>query len=247
MEVKFTLNRRFIFEALTVLELVLIVFLTYRVFAISNKLPSGAVGAVPNNAVAAGNNQPQPVGKVKPVNSEDYIRGDKSAPLTLIEYSDFECPFCKSFHPSVLKLLSDYPGQIKIVYRHFPLSFHANAQKEAEAAECVGSLAGAAKFYEFGDKIFERTTSNGLGFALDKLPKLAAEIGVNQKKFQECLDSGKFAAKVAQQTSEGGEAGVNGTPASFLINDKTGDVEFIEGAQPYAALKQAAEKLLKKS
>ena len=252
MEVKINVDRRFFFDALMVLNFVLLIAFGYQLTVVSKSLAqvksgdSGANGAAVAAAAGPSANQPSaPSGKVKGVSSDDYVRGDKNAPLTLIEYSDFECPFCKRFHPSVLQLLAEYPTKLKAVYRHYPLSFHQNAEKEAEASECVQSLGGAAKFYDFGDKIFARTTSNGTGFALTDLPKLAAEVGVNKAKFQECLDSGKFAAKVQKDIAEGSQAGVSGTPSSFVMVDKTGQVQAVEGAQPYQVLKQAVEAALK--
>ncbi|MBI5466568.1 MAG: thioredoxin domain-containing protein [Candidatus Kerfeldbacteria bacterium] len=173
------------------------------------------------------------------VKDTDYVRGTKNAPVTLVEYSDLECPFCKRFHPATLQLLQEYAGKVQMVFRHFPLSFHANAQKEAEAAECVGKLGGASKFYAFVDKIFERTTSNGTGFALDKLGPLAREVGVAQSKFQSCLDSGEFAAKVQADIQEGSQYGVGGTPTTF-VNGTT-----VEGAVSYEQLKAAVDQALK--
>ena len=172
------------------------------------------------------------------VKEDDYIRGNANAPVTLIEYSDLECPYCKSFHPAMEQLLQEYDGQVRWVYRHFPLSFHANAQKEAEAAECIGKLGGSDKFWQFVDTIFERTTSNGYGFALDKLPSLAAEIGVSQSQFTSCLDSGEFAAKVQNDLAEGSAYGVGGTPSTF-VNGR-----MVEGAVPYEQLKQIVDQVL---
>ncbi|MFA4936948.1 MAG: thioredoxin domain-containing protein [Patescibacteria group bacterium] len=108
----------------------------------------------------------------------DYILGDSNAQVTVVEYSDLECPYCKRFHPTRQQIMAEFPGQVRWVFRHFPLNFHANAQKEAEAAECAGKLGGAEKYWQFVDKIFERTTSNGTGFALTDLPKLAEELGI---------------------------------------------------------------------
>ncbi|MFH1867253.1 MAG: DsbA family protein [Patescibacteria group bacterium] len=168
----------------------------------------------------------------------DYIRGSADAPVTLIEYSDFECPFCQRFHTSVLRIMQEYAGQVNWVYRHYPLGFHANAQKEAEAAECVGKLGGADKFWEFTDKIYERTTANGTGFALTALAPLAKEIGVSESEFTQCLDSGEFTAKVQNDLLEGSNYGVGGTPTTF-INGRV-----VEGAVPYEQLKAVVDQAL---
>ena len=172
------------------------------------------------------------------VKDSDYVRGSATAPVTLITYSDLECPFCKSFHPSLLKLFSEYQGKVKFVFRHFPLTFHQNAQKEAEAAECVGKLGGTTKYWSFVDKIYERTTSNGTGFALAKLGPLAREVGVSQSQFQSCLDSGEMAPRVQADIQEGSGFGVGGTPTTFVNG------QAVEGAVPYEQLKAAVDQAL---
>lgn len=187
--------------------------------------------------------EPTP-GPIKPVTDKDHIRGNVDAPITLVVYSDYECPFCKRFHPTMQELMKQYEGKIRWVYRQYPLSFHQNAQKQAEASECVAELGGNEKFWEFSDKIFERTTSNGTGFALDQLGPLAAEIGVDQQAFQSCLDSDKYAKFVQDSVTEGTTAGVSGTPATIIIDQK-GKTQLLVGAQPIETFKTAIDKLLK--
>ncbi len=185
----------------------------------------------------------QPTGKVKPLSKEDHVFGDAKAKVTLIAYSDYECPFCKRFHPTLQQLKAEYKDKVSFVFRHFPLSFHANAQKEAEAAECVATLGGSDKFWTFTDKIFERTTSNGTGFALDQLGPLAKEVGVDEAKFKECLDGGKQAARVQQDFNEGQAAGVDGTPGTILLG-KSGKSVLIPGAVPLETIKSQIDQLL---
>lgn len=104
-----------------------------------------------------------------PVTGDDYALGDPSAALTIIEYSDLECPFCKTFHATMQRVFDAYPGQIYWVYRHFPLdSIHPKARKEAEAAECAGELKGNDAFWKYIDTLFEQTPSNN-GFDLNLL------------------------------------------------------------------------------
>jgi protein-disulfide isomerase len=182
-------------------------------------------------------------GKIKSVTSSDHVRGNVNAKATLVVYSDLECPFCKSFHPTIQKLLETYRDKIRLVYRHFPLSFHANAQKEAEASECIAELGGNDAFWKYVDAIFERTTSNGTGFALEKLGSLAAELGVNQEQFQSCLDSGKYEQLVKDQIADGTAAGVSGTPSTFVIDSK-GNSQILVGAQPIEAFKIEIDKTL---
>lgn len=203
-------------------------------------------GDVDNKPVAAVNDtkpsQPgtnQPSAKVDiQVRADEFVRGEQGAPVTLVEYSDLECPYCKRFHPAMQQIMQDYAGKVRWIYRQFPLSFHANAEKEAEAAECVGKLGGGSKYWEFIDKIYERTTSNGTGFALADLPKLAQEVGVNQASFKTCLNNGEMAAKVQKDLQEGSGYGVGGTPTTF-INGRA-----VEGAVPLADLKAAVEQAL---
>ena len=241
---KFSLKNNSYIPLLMALLLVASFFLG-RLTSQVEYLQKGASSATP--AVGAQDPQAAPptlaVDKVKPVSDNDHIRGNKNANISLIVYSDLECPFCKSFHPTVNEILKDYGDKVKVAYRHYPLSFHANAQKEAEASECVAELGGNDAFWNFVDKLFERTTSNGTGFALDKLGPLAAEVGVNQSQFQSCLDSGKYTQKVQDHFAEGQTAGVSGTPTSFIL-DEDGKGEAIVGAQPKESVKAAVDKLL---
>lgn len=161
----------------------------------------------------------------------DYIRGDKNAPVTMIEYSDFQCPFCKRVQPTIDKLLTDYKGKVKLIYRHFPLSFHQYAQKSAEASECAGEQ---GKFWEMHDKIFE----NQDRLDVDSLKSYAKELGLNTSNFNKCLDDGKYAQKVKDDMTEGTKYGVKGTPATFING------QMISGAQPYDSFKSVIDSLL---
>lgn len=171
------------------------------------------------------------------IKPDDHIRGAKDASVTLVEYSDLECPFCKRFHTPMQQLLQEYGSGVRWVYRHFPLSFHANAQKEAEATECAGKLGGNDAFWAYVDKIFERTTSNGTGFALEALVPLAKELGLDEGKFKACLENGEFAAHVQQDLQEGTAFGVSGTPTTFVNGQP------VEGAVPYDQLKAVVQDL----
>ncbi|MEK7520279.1 MAG: thioredoxin domain-containing protein [Patescibacteria group bacterium] len=180
---------------------------------------------------------------VKAVSASEHVLGNPNADVFLITYSDLECPFCKRFHPTTKQIIAAYGNKVAVVYRHFPLSFHANAQKEAEASECAAEQAGNDGFWKYIDAIYERTTSNGTGFALDKLAPLAKELGMNDTTFQQCLDSGKYAAKVAQDMSEGVQAGVTGTPGNILLA-KDGQTKMLAGAYPFETFKTEIDKLL---
>jgi len=230
---------------------VALVIAAFFLGSLTNKVATLEKGASPTIAAGdikqptqAGN--PAPIAaaqKAKPVTAAEHIRGNKNAKITLIEYSDLECPFCQKFHPTTLELLKTYGDKIRLVFRHYPLPFHANAQKEAEASECIAQLGGNDVFWRYVDTIFERTTATGTGFALDKLGPLAAELGVDQQQFQSCLDSGKYEKLVKDSIAEGQSAGVNGTPSTFVVDSK-GNSQMIVGAQPIDAFKTVIDKSL---
>ena len=192
---------------------------------------------------AAGAPQPQAAAKKPEITNADWYRGNKNAKVVMVEYSDLECPFCKSFHPTMQQVMKDYGDKVKWVYRHYPLSFHANAQKEAEASECAGKIGGNEAFWKYTDAIFERTTSNGTGFALDKLVPLAKELGLNESSFKQCLDSGEMAQKVKDQMAKGTAEGVTGTPGTIIIDAK-GDTQLVPGALPFEQVKPMIDKAL---
>lgn len=183
--------------------------------------------------------------RVRPVSSDrDHILGNPDAEISLIEYSDFECPFCKRFHPAARQLVEAFPDTVNWVYRHFPLDFHKpGAQKQAEAAECAADLGGNEAFWRYADLIYERTRSNGNGFPIMGLVPLAGEIGLDRGAFKSCLDSGKFTNRVNSDFREGAEAGVSGTPGNILINNRTKAVIPRMGAVPFAMLKADVQRL----
>ena len=190
---------------------------------------------------------PPPAQPLPPIDfKRDHILGNKDATIALVEYSDFECPFCKSVHPTYQQVMKEYGSKVMMVYRHFPLSFHQNAQKEAEASECVAELGGNDAFWKFHDYVFDKTTSNGTGFALDQLPVAAKAAGVDEAKFKTCLDSGKYAQLVQDEETTGGSAGVDGTPGNFVYNVKTKETTPIVGAVPFAQFKSAIDAALAK-
>ena len=201
------------------------------------------------NGVLSGNAAqppaPQAAAKKPVLTDDDRIRGNKDAKVAIIEYSDYECPYCKRFHPVMLQVMNEFKDKVKWVYRDFPLSFHQNAQKEAEAGRCIYELGGVDAFWKFTDAVFDRTTSNGTGFALDKLGPLAKEVGVDQAKFQSCLDSGKYTKAVQEQEAMGVSEGVTGTPGNIILA-ANGDTQLIPGALPFEQLKPMIDEALKK-
>jgi len=182
---------------------------------------------------------------MRPVDLDvDHILGSIDAPITLVEYSDFECPFCKRFHPTVVQLLENNPDKLRWVYRHFPLGFHnPGAQKQSEASECVAELSGNDTFWQYIDLIYQRTTSNGKGFPLKNLQPLAEEIGVDGDAFAECLKSERMVERVQQDIDNGVTIGVSGTPMAVISNEK-GEARVIAGALPLSELQSIVDALI---
>lgn len=174
-------------------------------------------------------------GDYVPVSDEDYIFGDPDAQITVIEYSDFECPFCGRHHPT-MKQLVENNDNVNWVYRHFPLSFHPNAQRAAEASECAGELGGNDAFWAYGDILFDQGPAGDL-------VAYAGELGLDTTEFETCLDEGRYTQKVKDQMAGGSAGGVSGTPGNIIINNDTGDTRLVSGAQPLANFESAIEAL----
>lgn len=178
---------------------------------------------------------PNPVVKLS-IKSDDHIRGPKNPKVYLVEYSDFQCPFCQKFAPTVRQALSEYKD-IALVYRHYPLSFHQNAQISAEASECASEQ---GKFWEYHDVLFQKGQGDGTGLAPTDLEKYAKDLGLNSTKFNNCLAAKKYSVRVNGDLSEGTSFGVQGTPGTFVV-DKDGNGELVSGAVPYEVLKAAID------
>ncbi len=178
--------------------------------------------------------------KVNP--QRDHIRGNPKAKVSVIEYSDFECPFCKRHHPTMQQIVETYGDKVNWVYRHFPLeSLHSQAKKEAEASECAGEQ---GKFWEFTDTIFEVTPSNN-GLDLTKLAEYAKESGVKDlAKFNDCVDKEKYKSVVEEDLADATAAGGNGTPYNLIV-DAQGKATPISGALPFAQFKTVIDQALR--
>lgn len=229
-QVTITLSKENVTTGLVVVELVLLLVMGWQLLDIRKQL-EGADLAVANTGNQPTANQPSaapPTGPVDiTINSDDHVRGNANAKVTIVEYSDFECPFCGSAFPTVEQVLAEYGDDVRLVYRHFPLSFHAQAQKAGEASECA---ADQDKFWEFHDTIFQN--QDLLAGGVTQLKTWAKEIGLNSSQFDSCLDSGEKAERVTSDMADGSQFGVTGTPAFFVNGTK------IVGAQPFGAFKQ---------
>lgn len=174
------------------------------------------------------------------------IKGQANATVTLVEFSDYQCPFCsRHFSGTMPELERDYiaTGKIKYVFRNFPIeSIHPLAFKAAEAATCAGDQ---GQYWKMHDRLF--TEQNAL--RLQDLPNHAKAIALDLTAFQECLDSGKYAPKIRKDIAVGQKAGIQGTPTFFVALTEPNDgavkaIRIIRGAQPYAAFKTAIDAVL---
>lgn len=169
------------------------------------------------------------------VTEKDHIRGNPEAPVTIVEYSDFQCPFCQRFHPTLQQVLADYPDKVRWVYRHFPIDqIHPQARPAAEASECVAEQKGNDGFWQFADALFENQSR--LGESLFK--ELAQNLGLDMAQFDACFSSRKYQERVETDLQEGISLGVRGTPGSFVNG------ELVEGAVSLASLKVVIESVL---
>ena len=189
-----------------------------------------------NTAPVANAPSPSPATPPPTLTDDDHARGAKDASITIVEYSDFECPFCSRFHPTLQQAMTEYEGKIRWVYRHFPLSFHPQARPAALASECA---AEQGKFWEYADKLFENQTQLSDTY----YTQLAGELGLNTSQFKDCYDSEEYASRVDSDQAGGAQAGISGTPGSFIIGED-GSIQEIRGAQPYSAVKAAIDALL---
>ncbi len=179
-----------------------------------------------------------------PLTAKDHIIGSRDATLVIVEYSDTECPFCKTFHNTMHQVVRDYDGKVAWVYRHFPIvQLHSKAIKEAEATECAAELGGNQAFWNYLDKLFETTNSND---SLDpsELPEIAATVGLDVGAFNTCLSSGRHTESVKKSVGEAIKAGALGTPYSVIVTED-GQKVLINGAEPIAMVKAKIDALLK--
>jgi len=161
-------------------------------------------------------------------------RGPANAPVTIVEFSDFQCPYCKRVLPTLEQVEQKYGDQVRVVYRHYPLSIHPEAQKAAEAANCAGDQ---GKFWEMHDLLFEEQQK----LALEDLKDKATRLGLDTAKFGQCLDSNQHAQTVVTDMNEAIAAGVDGTPA-FFVNGR-----FLSGAVPFEKMAELIDDEIKRA
>ena len=200
----------------------------------TNAPTAGSTGQNTPSADAASN--------VRPVDDTDWVYGNAEAEITIVEYSDTECPFCSRLHPTLKQVVDGSEGKVNWVYRHFPLvQLHPISPTVAHAAECVGELGGNDAFWSFTDRVYGESGANG-GTDLSKLVDYAGEFGVEADSYNQCMEESRHQAKVEGDFRNAVESGGTGTPYSILIK---GDTNIpIEGALPLDRWKTAIDALL---
>lgn len=181
--------------------------------------------------------------EIKAITSADHVLGDRKAPISLVVYSDIECPYCKRFHETLKTLVKDYSGKLSVAFRHFPV--HRNSVKEGEAVECAAEVGGNDAFWKYLDAIFVKTPSND-GLSLTELPVIAGEIGLDVAKFNTCLNSGKYAERVEKDKQDVVAAGAQGTPYSVIFTNGE-SIPLTQGALPYSDMKTILDTIIKNS
>lgn len=178
----------------------------------------------------------------------DHLFGAPHADVTIIEYSDYECPYCKSFHGVPQEVVKRLGGKVNMVWRHLPLDFHNPAAlKEAEASVCAARVGGNDAFWKYTDAVMARTAGNGKGMPAtggDALLALAKELQLDPASFQKCIETGASKQQVAEDQGDAANAGVNGTPGVIIRNNKTGQSVVLAGAVPVDALEAQVRELL---
>ena len=177
---------------------------------------------------------------------DDPVKGDFNAPITVVEFSDFQCPFCARFHEQTLpQLQKEYidTGKIKLVFRDMPLSFHANAMSAAVASECANEQ---GKFWQYHDVLFTNQAqwqSIESGEITKTFSQYATDLGIETASFEACLGSQGIADEINKDMRDAAQYGVSGTPTFFIGTEKDGFVKLV-GAQPFEAFKNTIEKQL---
>ncbi|MEX2437517.1 MAG: thioredoxin domain-containing protein [Candidatus Paceibacterota bacterium] len=189
-------------------------------------------------------NPPDSIYSVPPLSDADHIFGSKNAPVTVIEYSDTECPFCKKNYLNMKYLVNYYEGDISWVYRHHTLDHRfTKSRREAEASECAASVGGEGAFWLFLDTVYQITESND-SFDLSLLPSIVESFGVNTTEFMACVERGDHADLVERQNREAFDGGLEYTPSLVIFWPDGERRSFIIGARDRATIKNTLDYVL---
>jgi len=217
-----TIRKDSLWKYATIVLAVVVVIGAFFFFTSNGTSPTGgAIRDIPSD------NSPGVAERVEVDIGNAPVLGDKNAPVTIVEFSDYQCPYCeRHFTQTYPQLKANYvdTGKAKIVFMDFPLSFHPEAQKAAEAARCAGEQ---GKYWEMHDKLFE----NQATLSPENEKKWARELGIDGAKFDTCLNSGKYTKAVQDDLNYGASLGIQGTPG-FFVNGI-----LVNGAQPFSAFK----------
>lgn len=184
-----------------------------------------------------GNNGSGTASSIRAFNDDDHVFGNPDAAVTIVEYSDYECPFCARLHPTLERIVAESDGEVNWVYRHFPLtSIHPNAEGSAIAAECVAELGGNDAFWSFSNVLFE----NQRTLRTDLYVSEATKLGIDEAAFRSCLTDSAIAQNVGEDFDEAVAAGGRGTPFSVIIS-ANGEFFPFSGALPYEQLQPIVE------
>lgn len=180
---------------------------------------------------------------IKPIQPTDHVLGNPNAKVVIVEYSDTECPYCKEFQSTLHEVMTTYGDQVAWVFRNFPV--HQRSVHEAEAAECAAELGGNDTYWKYLDEVFAETNSND---SLDPaaLPAIAQKLGLDVTKFNACVDSGKYEAKINQDKQDVINAGAQGTPFSVIFAGGQ-KIPITQGALPYDSMKTILDTVIKNS
>lgn len=181
-------------------------------------------------------------GGVPRISAYDHARGAQNPSVIWIEYADFECPYCKLYHEELKQLLTAYPNDVQVVFRHYPLSIHEGAYEKAIASECVAALSGEEAFWRFHDMLYDRAAIDGTGISTADLSSYAAELGIASNAFTSCMASGEFTKRVQSDIATGDAAGVTGTPTTMIVA-KDGSASLIPGVIDFTSMKEVMEVL----
>lgn len=171
------------------------------------------------------------------IKESDIQTGPRDAKVKIVEYSDFQCPYCRLIHPAMQQVLKEYEGKVLFSYKQFPLSFHPQANNAALASECANEQ---GKFAEYGDHLFAKQDEWSKTTGTQKFKDYAVKLGIKAVQFNQCLDNKKYQDKINADTEEGQKFGVSGTPGTF-VND-----QFIGGAVSLDELKKTIDAELAK-
>jgi len=217
---------------------VLLVGAAFYIGKLSTELKFLKGGALPSDQAAPVDNSAELAKAVDRPSDGDHIRGNKDAKIAIIEYSDYQCPYCQQFHPVMQQAVAELGDSIMWIYRHWPIEqIHPFAMPAAIASECVAELADEDAFWTFTDTDFE----NQELLSLEQIDEWALASGINAAQYETCKAASGTEDKVNADLQSGANAGIQGTPGSIVLNLDSGEVNILPGAVSFEQVKAAVE------